>query len=72
MLNLLQLVAQYGTAFVDNIKYSNKPLHQRLWKERMEPYVESFPLVQYFPTMNPFLGRVLEICSFLHHRLRMA
>ena len=36
----------YGTAFVDNFRYATTPLYKKVWKERIEPYVEDYPKVR--------------------------
>ena len=40
-----QIVVQYGTAYVDNFRYGTTDLLQEVWRERIEPYLETYPKV---------------------------
>ena len=49
--NILQLVMLKGTAFIDYLRYSTNPVMIRIWKERVEPYLDEYPLVSNYLDM---------------------
>ena len=44
-----------GTAFIDDLRDSTNPVMIRIWKERVEPYLDEYPLV------NNYLNMYLNI-----------
>ena len=39
-----RVIVPQGTYLVDYFKYSKEPVRKRIWKEKIEPYVEQLPL----------------------------
>ncbi len=56
-------MVQYGTAFVDTFRYGNTPILQKAWKERVEPFLDGYPLV-YAPNglISFFKNKTLFAC----------
>ena len=41
----LQLLLQKGTSYVDMFRYATEPYLVEIFKERIEPYLDSYPTV---------------------------
>ena len=50
----LQVVIQQGTSFIDTFRHSTDPVYKKIWKERIEPYVDGYPSVNidHYPIIN--------------------
>lgn len=44
--NLLQIIVQSGTSYLDSFKYAVHPTYKEIYEKRMKSYEDTFPLVK--------------------------